>query len=80
MQVRVDGYSRYKADERPLRFYLGERCYQVREVIDQWYGPEETYFRVRADDDNLYILRHTYQDSTHVWILESFRRAHKLDQ
>jgi hypothetical protein len=44
-------------------------------VIDQWYGPDEIYFRVRADDDNLYILRHTYQDSTQVWTLESFRRV-----
>lgn len=80
MQVRVDCYSGYKADERPVCFYLGERRYQVKEVIDQWYGPEETYFRVRGDDDNLYILRRTYQDSDHVWTLESFRRAQKFER
>ncbi|PYV39896.1 MAG: hypothetical protein DMG06_21895 [Acidobacteria bacterium] len=77
MQVRVESYSGYKAEERPLSFYLGERRYQVKELVDQWYGPEEIYFRLRADDDNLYILRHTYQDSIDVWTLESFRRAHK---
>ena len=74
-RLRVECYSGYKADERPTRFYLGEREYQVEELIDQWYGPEATYFRVRASDGNLYVLRHTHDGLADSWSLESFRRA-----
>ncbi len=72
LRARVECHSGYKADERPVRFYLGETAYQVEEVIDQWYGPEATYFRVRADDANVYVLRHDREDG---WTLEAFRRA-----
>jgi hypothetical protein len=75
MRVRVECYAGSKADERPLVFYLGTRRYQVEEVLDQWYGPDDVYFRVRADDANLYILRHHYPTADDVWTLESFRRT-----
>ncbi len=29
----------------------------VEEVLDQWYGPSDVFYKVRADDGNLYILR-----------------------
>lgn len=74
-RVRVECYSGHKADERPLRFYLGEREYQVEALLDQWYGPEATYFRVRAGDGNVYVLRHTQTGLEDSWRLESFRRA-----
>jgi len=72
MILRVQCYDGRKADERPVRFQLGEREYVVEEVIDQWYGPDEIFFKVRADDENLYILRH--DQSEDGWRLESFRR------
>lgn len=74
MQLRVESYSGYKVDERPLCFYLGERRYQVQEVLDQWYSPEDVYFRVQADDGNIYILRHTQRMGEDSWTLEAFRR------
>lgn len=73
MQVRVECYAGYKADERPLRFHLGEHRYEVEEVLDQWYGPEDTYFRVRAHDGNTYILRHRAGEGD-CWTLQAFRR------
>jgi len=72
MIVRVQCYAGYKADERPVRFQLDEHEYAVREVLDQWYGPEETFFKVCADDGNLYILRHRHAGDE--WTLEAFRR------
>ena len=71
MRVQVECYSGRKADERPLRFRLGDHAYSVEEVLDQWYGPDETFFKVRADDGNLYILKHRSQSDE--WSLESFR-------
>ena len=40
-----------------MRFYLGEQLRMVEEVLDQWYGPDDAFFKLRADDGNLYILR-----------------------
>jgi hypothetical protein len=56
----------------PIRFHLGQHEYVVEEVLDHWYGPEEVFYKVRADDGNLYILRH--RASSDEWQLESFRR------
>ncbi len=72
MQVRVECHCGYKADERPLRFWLSATCYEVQEVVDQWYSPEGTWFRVKASDGNLYIL---CAGRGGEWTLESFRRA-----
>lgn len=73
MTVRVEAYSGYKADERPVRFQLGNTWYGVEEVVDRWYDPGATYFRVRADDGNVYVLRHA--EGAEVWTLESYRRG-----
>ncbi len=72
MMVRVESYAGFKADERPLRFQLGERWYEVREVVDRWYDPDAVYFRVRADDGAMYILRHVEGDD--LWTMEAYRR------
>jgi len=72
MKLPVECYVGTKADERPVRFQLGERDHMVEEVLDQWYGPDDVFFKVRTDDGNLYILqRNTSADE---WTLESFRQ------
>ena len=72
MILRVQCYAGRKADERPVRFQLGDGEYLIEEVLDQWYGPDDAYFKVRADDGYLYILRHYL--ARDEWSLESFRR------
>ncbi len=72
IQVRVQCYSGYRAEERPLSFQLGERRYRVDCVEDQWYSPAAVYFRVLADDGNRYVLRH--DEERDAWSLEAFRR------
>jgi len=69
--IRVTCYAGYRADQRPLRFSLGERVLQVVVLEDQWYSPHALYFRVRADDGNTYILRH--DEESDLWTLEAFR-------
>lgn len=73
MKLRVECYSGRKADERPVRFYLGEQLRIVDEILDQWYGPADNFFKVRADDGNLYILRQNTSSPDGEWSLESFR-------
>ena len=67
----VECYAGYRGDQRPTKFVLREKVFLVKEVEDQWYSPSAMYFRVRADDGNLYVLRHD-QVEDH-WTLEGFR-------
>ena len=69
--IKVETYSGYKADQRPLRFVLGSNVYVVEQVEDQWYSPSARYFRVLANDGNFYILRH--DESEDLWTLDAFR-------
>jgi hypothetical protein len=71
----VECYSGRKADERPVRFWLGERQYQVEAMLDQWYDPESVFDKVRADDGHLYILRQQILTPDGQWELVSFRQA-----
>jgi hypothetical protein len=73
MRVRVECYSGGKADEQPVRFQLDGTEYLVQEVVDQWYGPDSMFFKLRAQDGNLYILRHRLFALEDEWSLESFR-------
>ena len=75
MKLHVQSYPGHKADERPLRFRLNDREYLVDEVLDQWYGPELQFFKLRADDGNLYILRHQTSVPDGEWDLVSFRET-----
>jgi hypothetical protein len=74
MKLEVDCYSGRKADERPVRFRLDGHEYMVEEVLDQWYGPQDVFYKVRADDGNLYILRQQTSEPDKLWDLVSFRR------
>ena len=71
--IRVECYAGYKPDERPLRFAIRERLFEVREVDDQWYSPDAKYFRALADDGNFYVLRH--DERADSWTLDGFRSA-----
>ena len=73
MRLQVQCYAGWKADERPVRFRLKDRDFIVEEILDQWYSPNGVFFKVRADDGNLYILRHDLP--TDEWSLESFRQT-----
>jgi hypothetical protein len=71
--IQVECYSGHRADERPLRFTLGEHEYEVRDLDGQWYSPQASYFRVRANDGNYYVLRH--DEAQDFWTLDGFRAA-----
>jgi hypothetical protein len=70
--IKVECYAGYKGDQYPKRFALGESLLEVEEIEDQWYSPSSQYFRVRASDGNIYILRHDQERD--LWSLDAFRR------
>jgi hypothetical protein len=73
MKLSVECYSGRKADERPVRFWLEGRKYQVEAVLDQWYDPEYIFYKMRADDGNLYIFRQHLSPPEGTWDMVSFR-------
>jgi hypothetical protein len=40
MNIRVECYSGRKADERPIRFWLGDGVLFIESIVDQWYRPD----------------------------------------
>ena len=78
MKLEVECYSGRKADERPVRFHLEEHTYVVEELLDQWYGPDDIFYKLLADDD-LYILKKQSSTPEGAWSLVSFRKLGKGD-
>ena len=78
--LKVECYSGYKVNERPLAFTIVEhdfkRSFQVLEVLDSWYGETADYFKVRADDDNIYLLK--YDGSQNQWDLIFYQDPRRI--
>jgi hypothetical protein len=73
--VRIECYSGYKADERPVRILFESQTLEIAEVEDRWYSPGATYFRVLVQNGERYVLRR--DDAQDVWSLSAFRSASK---
>jgi hypothetical protein len=67
--IEVMAYSGYKANERPTHFFMDHEKRTVEEILDRWYGPDEDYFKIMADDGRLYLLK--WSRSLDVWSLEN---------
>jgi hypothetical protein len=53
--------------------YLGKKRLDINEVLDRWYGPDHSYFKVRAEDQNIYIVRYNLFDDE--WQLVFFKES-----
>ena len=74
-RVEVECYAGYRANERPVRLTLGEQTLTIVEVEDRWYSPGETYFRVRVEGGDRYVLR--YVEAQDDWSLEDYLSGEK---
>ena len=70
--VEVISYAGYKANESPRFLKFGETTLPIVEVEDRWYSPGETFFRVRTESGDRYLLRHV--EAQDFWTLEGYRR------
>jgi hypothetical protein len=73
MTVEVQCYAGRKADERPVRSWIVDRDHLVEEIVEEWYGPDASFYKVRADHHGLYLLRH--EMSAELWEVESIRKV-----
>lgn len=71
--LRVDCYAGYRGEQTPRRFWLGCRAMDVEAVLDAWLCPDHRYFKVKATDQALYILRHDPEADR--WDLVFFKAA-----
>lgn len=72
--IRVECYAGHRGEQEPRRFWLGERPISATEIVDRWLAPEHRYFKVRGDDEGVYILRHdTLDDRWELTLFESGR-------
>ncbi len=78
VSIRVECYSGYRSEEEPLAFWLGERRLTVHQVVDRWFAPEQRWFKVEADDGNMYVLRH--DEPGGEWEIVAFRRGEHHDR
>jgi len=74
-RIKVECYSGYKANERPVAFIFQGSRREVQEIIDRWYEggpaanlPEIDYFKVRTADGQVFILR--YQSLFDAWSIQ----------
>lgn len=78
MNVRVECYAGYRAEETPRRLLLDGRSVEVVELLERWRTPQARGFRLRGDDGALYLL--VQENRSGQWTLEipPSRRPAKL--
>ena len=69
----VQCYAGYKGEQRPQRFSLAERWLEVAEIVKEWREPNAVFFRVRASDGRIYVLRNEKEDPKDKWTVRFIR-------
>jgi hypothetical protein len=72
MQIQVECQPGHGDEPEPTVFWLGKRRLAVLEVVDRWFAPTQRWFKVDADDGQLYVLRH--DETSDVWELAALTR------
>jgi hypothetical protein len=57
----------------PRSLYWNERRVGIVDMIDQWYGPDYRYVKVKGDDGGVHILR--FDEIRNEWALIMFVSA-----
>jgi hypothetical protein len=58
VKVTVFCHAGYRGEETPRKIRFENREVHVTEVMDRWLAPDHRYFKIRGDDQGIYILRH----------------------
>ena len=75
-EIKVENHAGYKSGEYPKRFFWEDICFEIEEILDRWYQgdmnpefPPANYFKVRASNQKIYILKNeTQTDRWFLWI------------
>ena len=69
--MQVEHRTNHLGLEVPVRFRFDAREVEIVEIVDQWYGPDYCYFKIKGNDGNLYILR--FDEARVEWELTMFQ-------
>jgi hypothetical protein len=72
-RITVKCVAEYRGEQRPCAFTIGKEEHRIAEVPAQCLSPDHDHFKVKADDGNLYILKHNRVEDT--WEMTFFRRS-----
>lgn len=61
--LSVETSSGTAGNGAPVAFALRDRIFKVREIVDHWDGIDHAYYKVIADDGNLYVIRHDLEEN-----------------
>lgn len=75
--THVDAEMNERSEGVPQSFNIGQRRVAVVEVLDRWIAPAERYYKVRGDDEGIYILRHDRGSA--CWELTLFDSGVRLE-
>ncbi|MGZ5000044.1 MAG: hypothetical protein ACXV7F_07060 [Methylomonas sp.] len=78
LQIRVACYAGYRGEEEPRRLWFDDRSVEVMEILDRWLAPDHRYFKLRGDDDYIYIVRN--DPKTGQWELTMFDRTNQTNR
>jgi hypothetical protein len=78
MALKVESAPGPRGEPEPTTVWFGERRVGVRAIVDRWFAPMQRWYRVDADDDQLYVLRHDL--ASHAWDLVALTRRDALPE
>jgi hypothetical protein len=73
IQIKVECYAGYRGEETPRNIRFQSRKIEVKKVLDRWLDPEYRYFKLRGDDEGIYIIRHDM--NTWMWELTYYQEG-----
>jgi len=57
MKISVECYAGYREEETPRAVWIGSRKIEVIDILDRWLSPDHRYFKIRGNDQSIYIIR-----------------------
>ena len=69
--IGVECYAGHRGEQTPRALILKGRRVVVADVLDSWLAPDHRYFKLKGEDGQTYLVRHT--EGTGMWELTMFR-------
>ena len=70
----VEAYSGYKGEETPRVFTHEGIRRQILQIIARWYTEQHSYFRVRTDEGDVYVLRYDLENVAWEIVMQETNR------
>ena len=85
MALTVESTPGLRGEPEPTAVWFGARRVGVRAIDDRWFAPMQRWYRIDADDGQLYVLRHdlashAWDLASHAWELAALTRREALPE